>query len=139
MLAFLLALTNPEVNLSSTERSDLNRVGRFLKRGDDWQLVQEGLNKVIEENPILNQVYQNYFQKFKVIDINKLLAQLPSHEELIEEFADDLIARGSFEGKPDRKNNEIKDIFIPLSQKEKPDEYAMNSNIFDSLKHFLFL
>lgn len=121
LLAFCLALRNPEVTLNTSEKMDLVEVGKSLERHPDiWKAIEADLMQVVAGNSTLNQAYQTAKQQLETISDELLFELLPNLDELERELTTDFNTekRGRKPGKSGNNDNTdiISEIAVPILQ-----------------------
>ena len=140
LLALLLALDKPELDLNSEEREALrNTAQQLLLDPDDWDFIKEGLMETIEANSILNSEYHDVLSKLQTVGNipsqtmptqNELEAELPSEDEEPD-------SRGYFEGEDDEDSDEILNVTINVLNRKEPEKTVKNLSFIKRLKDFL--
>lgn len=82
LLALLLALSNLDEPLSSTEQAALNKAGKQLDANQAWDLIEKGLMKVVVANDSLHQQYQVAIALLEAVDGKIPSGLLPTEAEL---------------------------------------------------------
>ena len=140
LLALLLALDKPELDLNSEEREALrNTAQQLLLDPDDWDFIKEGLMETIEANSILNSEYHDVLSKLQTVGNipsqtmptqNELEAELPSEDEEPE-------SRGYFQGEDDEDSDEILNVTKNVLNRKEPEKTVKNLSFIKRLKDFL--
>lgn len=140
LLALLLALDKPELNLNSEEREALrNTAQQLLIDPDDWDFIKEGLIGTIEANSILNSEYHDVLSKLQTVG-NIPSQTMPTQKELEAELPsedEEPDSRGYFEGEDDEDSDEILNVTINVLNRKEPEKTVKNLSFIKRLKDFL--
>jgi len=127
LLAFLLALSNPEVDINNT-KSLLKQLGNTLySNPDDWEAIKKKLDIILEGNAALNQAYQAARATLEAVE-----GDIPP-----DLLRSGIPRRGYSPGKPDNNSNEIINIAVVVLSHEQPAE--ISKTLLQRLRDFLKL
>lgn len=138
--ALLLALSNPKLSLSDSEKDKLFEVGEQLELDpDDWDFISEGLMAIITNNPTLNQIFEAELAQLAAVPNNTKLQLLPTKNELAQIFSNEsnIEKRGYVEGEPDRESQEILNLARKVLKDKDPATKTRQLNWIDRIKNFL--
>lgn len=140
LLALLVALDQPELNLDSEEREALrNTAQQLLIDPDDWDFIKEGLVGTIEANSILNSEYHDILSKLQTVG-NIPSQTMPTQKELEAELPsadEEPGSRGHFLGEDDEDSDEILNVTINVLNRKEPEKTVKNLSFIKRLKDFL--
>ena len=138
LLALFLALKDLEVPLSSDEIASLKNIGFQLEvRPDAWELIEEGLIKLIEANAALKGLYQDAKSRLDAVeDISPEL--LPTQAEVNEALPGNS-KREEYPwqpGKPNPESQEILNMAVSVLTTPDPVDTTKKLNNLERLKKF---
>jgi hypothetical protein len=140
LLALLLALDKPELDLNSEEREALrNTAQQLLLDPDDWDFIKKGLVGTIEANSILNSEYHDILSKLQTVG-NIPSQIMPTQKELEAELPpedEEPESRGYFEGEDDEDSDEILNVTKNVLNRKEPEKTVKNLSFIKRLKDFL--
>ncbi|BAY60051.1 hypothetical protein NIES22_01080 [Calothrix brevissima NIES-22] len=147
LLALLLTLKELTVPLSIDEQELLQNIGQQLNLyPDDWDLIQEQLIAIIQENSALNQIYQDNKVKLDALDGRIPQELLPGladlHKQLFGETKEIITYDGQIKGEPTNLVNPVisltTSILLTDNQDSTVKQLAFIQEISDYLENYRF-
>ena len=139
LLALLLALSNLDEPLSSTEQAALNKAGKQLDANQAWDLIEKGLMKVVVANDSLHQQYQVAIALLETVDGKIPSGLLPTEAELEKLLTvGNKLEKRPYKPKPveDFESKEILNTSIEVLKSFSPAETSKKLPL-NKLKYFL--
>jgi hypothetical protein len=131
MLAFLLAISDLQEDLTADEKATLGDIGDLLVT-PSHPLIKETLIAMIQKNDSLNQRYQEFIVQIDNIDdksLQKFLTELKS--QLPE-------SRGHFQGNPDLESSEFMNVTVLAIIRQQDSVTAIKqSGLVDKFMNFI--
>jgi hypothetical protein len=126
LLAFLLGLQSPDVDLTNTKVLLRDLGDALYFNADDWDEINAQLETIFENNVALNRAYQAAMAALEALDGPIPSELLPTEDELEQATLSEGggAARGYHPDKDEGKSGEIVNVLVAIVNHKEPDKLS---------------